>query len=74
MKVRVVVGFVEPTGFTRMKNQVLELDETYATQLVELGKVEVVDDQAKASKAKSTRKASKNNATGKKVLHRRGRR
>lgn len=55
MKVRVVVGFVEPTGFTRMKNDVLEIDDAYATELIELGKVERLDDQPKASKAKSKR-------------------
>lgn len=60
MKVRVVVGFVEPTGFTRMKNDVLEIDDAYATELIELGKVERLDDQPKASKANSKRrKASK---------------
>jgi hypothetical protein len=59
MKVRVVVGFVEPTGFTRTKDQVLELDDAYATELIELGKVVILDDQPKASKAKSRRKASK---------------
>lgn len=60
MKVRVVVGFVEPTGFTRMKRDVLELDDAYATELIELGKVERLDDQPKASKANSKRrKASK---------------
>jgi hypothetical protein len=60
MKVRVVVGFVEPAGFTRVKGDVVELDNAYATELVELGKVELLDDQPKASKAKSKRrKASK---------------
>lgn len=55
MKVRVVVGFVEPAGFTRVKGDVVELDNDYATRLVELGKVELLDDQPKASKAKSKR-------------------
>lgn len=53
MKVKVVVGFVEPAGFTRVKGDVVELDNAYATELLELGKVERLDDQPKASKAKS---------------------
>lgn len=74
MKVRVVVGFVEPTGFTRMKDDVLTIDEAYATELIELGKVEAVIDPTKASKAKDTaEKASKHNAR-KNILSRRGRR
>lgn len=61
MKVRVVVGFVEPMGFTRVKGDIIELDDAYATQLVELGKVALVD-QPKASKANTRgRKASKKN-------------
>lgn len=55
MKVKVVVGFVEPAGFTRVKGDVVELDNAYATELLELGKVERLDDQPKASKAKSRR-------------------
>lgn len=62
MRVRVVVGFVEPTGFTRVKNDVLEINDAYATELIELGKVVAVSDQPEASKVKSTaRKASKKN-------------
>ena len=62
MKVTVVVGFVEPQGFTRMKGDIIDLDDAYATELVQLGKVAVLDDQPKASKANSKRrKASKKN-------------
>lgn len=73
MKVRVVVGFVEPVGFTRVKGDVVELDDAYATQLVELGKVEAVVDTPKASKANTARKASVNNER-KNLLPRRRRR
>jgi len=63
MKVRVVVGFVDKDQFTRVKGALAELDDAYATELIEQGKVETLDDRAVASKAKSSkRKASKKNA------------
>lgn len=63
MKVRVVVGFVDRKQFTRVKGALAEFDDAYATELIEQGKVETLDDQPVASKAKSSkRKASKKNA------------
>lgn len=63
MKVRVVVGFIDRKRFTRVKGALAEFDDAYATELIEQGKVEMLDDQAVASKAKSSkRKASKKNA------------
>ena len=63
MKAKVIVGFSDDKGFTYIKGTVVNFDKAYVTKLVELGKVEVLGDQTKASKAKSrTDKASKNNA------------
>jgi hypothetical protein len=63
MKVRVVVGFVDRKQFTRVKGALAEFDDAYTAELIEQGKVEMLDDQAVASKAKSSkRKASKKNA------------
>jgi len=63
MRVRVVVGFIDKNQFTRVKGALAEFDETYATELIEQGKVATLDDQPVASKAKSSnRKASKKNA------------
>lgn len=55
MRVKVVVGFVDKDWRTRLKGQSLELDEAYATTLVERGYVEL-EDVRKASKAKSNKK------------------
>ena len=66
MKVRVVVSFVDKGWYTRSKGLVLDLDEAYATELIERGKVEPVDQpesDKKVSKNKSgKRKVSKGNA------------
>lgn len=74
MKAKVIVGFTGHSGRTHLKGSTVDYGEAYITKLVELGKVEAVGDQTKASKAKSTAgKASKNNAR-KNLLSRRGRR
>lgn len=70
MRVVVAVGFVDKDWHTRIKGSVVDIDEAYATILIEQGKVVVEDepvvdmiDTPKGEKTKSTkRKASKKNA------------
>ncbi len=74
MKATVIVGFTDGKGFTHLKGEVVDFDDTYITKLIERGRVQVVEDTPKTSKRKSTAEmASKNNAR-KNILSRRGRR
>lgn len=63
MKARVVKGFALTDGFTYPKGSTVDFDETLTSRLVELGRVRVLEDATKASKAKlGQNRRVKNNA------------